>query len=111
LRPGAIFCYADDQEYQPGEETMRILGLISIGLVVFGLAAYYLMGESSPPFVVPLIIASGFAAVTFILSDMFIRFIQGQKKYQCLNCGKVVRGSNPEQLGYTCPNCGGTAFK
>lgn len=90
---------------------MRSLGLISIGITVIGLAAYVLMGEASPPFIVPLILASGLSALVFSLLGLLIKLAQGRRKYQCLNCGTVIRGGNPVQLGNVCPNCGGCAFR
>ena len=90
---------------------MRTLGLISIGIAAIGLFAYYFMGDSAPPFVIPLVIVSGIAAVFFIVAGLFIKVFQSRKKYQCLNCGTIMRGGDPVRLGNVCPNCGGNAFR
>lgn len=90
---------------------MRTLGLISIGIAATGLAAYYFMGESAPPFIVPLILVSGIAAIFFILASMAVKIMQSRKKYQCINCGMKLRGGDPVRLGNVCPNCGGNAFR
>ena len=90
---------------------MRTLGLISIGIAAIGLAAYYLMGDSSPAFIVPLILVSGIAAILFILASLIVKMFRESKKYQCLECGTILRGSNPVQMGNVCPNCGGNRFK
>lgn len=90
---------------------MRSLGLISIGITIIGLAAYVLMGEASPQFVVPLILASGLSALIFTLLGLISKLAQGRRKYQCLNCGTIIRGRNPVQMGNVSPNCGGCAFK
>lgn len=90
---------------------MKNIGLISIGITVIGLVVYFLMGEASPSFIIPLILASGLSALIFTLLGFFINLVQGRRKYQCLNCGTIIRGGNPVQLGNVCPNCGGCAFK
>jgi DNA-directed RNA polymerase subunit RPC12/RpoP len=90
---------------------MRILTYISIGVAAIGLAAYYYMGETAPVFILPLILISGTAAVLFLLTSLGARLFQGRKKYQCLNCGTVLRGSDPVRLGNVCPNCGGNTFR
>ena len=90
---------------------MRTLGLISIGIAAIGLAAYYLMGDSSPAFIVPLILVSGIAAIFFIIASLIVKMFRGRKKYQCLECGTILRGSNPVLLGNVCPNCGGNQFR
>jgi len=90
---------------------MRSLGLISIGIAAIGLVTYYFLGESTPPFILPLILVSGVAAIFFIVAGLFIKVIQSRKKYQCLNCGTIMRGGDPVRLGNVCPNCGGNAFR
>lgn len=90
---------------------MRTLGLISIGIAAIGLVAYYFMGESTPAFILPLILASGLSTIFFVLASLIINMIRSQKKYRCLNCGTVIRGGNPIRYGNVCPNCGGNAFK
>jgi peptidoglycan/LPS O-acetylase OafA/YrhL len=90
---------------------MRILGLISIGIAAIGLATYYFMGESSPPFIVPLILVSGLAAILFILLSLLVKMFRSPKKFQCLNCGTILRGGDPVRLGNVCPNCGGNTFR
>jgi DNA-directed RNA polymerase subunit RPC12/RpoP len=90
---------------------MRTIGLISIGIAVIGLAAYYFMGESVPPFILPLILVSGIAAIFFILIGMAAKMTQSRKKYQCVNCGFILRGGDPERLGNVCPRCRGSTFR
>jgi len=90
---------------------MRTLGLISIGIAAIGLFAYYFMGESGPPFIIPLIIASGIAAFFFILASLLLKMVQTRKKYECLQCGYTIRGGNPVRYGNVCPSCGGNAFR
>ena len=90
---------------------MRNLALISIGIAAIGLVVSYFMGESAPAFILPLILASGVAAIFFILASMVVKMFQGRKKYHCVNCGTVLRGGNPVRLGNVCPNCGGNTFR
>lgn len=90
---------------------MRTFGLLSIGLAAIGLAIYYFMGESAPPFIVPLILVSGLAAIFFILVSLAVKMVQSRKKFQCLNCGTILHGGDPVRLGNVCPNCGGNAFR
>ena len=90
---------------------MRTLGLISIGIAAVGLVAYYFMGESSPPFILPLVLVSGIAAVFFLLAGLLVNALQNRKKYQCMNCGTTVSGGDPGRLGYVGPNCGGATFR
>ena len=90
---------------------MRTLSLISIAIAVLGLAVYFVMGDSAPPFVLPLILLSGAAAVFFILVGMVINMVQSRKKYHCVNCGTIVRGGDPARLGNVCPQCGGSVFR
>ena len=90
---------------------MRTLSLISIAIAVLGLAAYSAMGDSAPPFVLPLVLVSGAAAIIFILANMVLNMVQSRKKYRCLNCGTVLHGGDPARLGNVCPNCGGSAFR
>ena len=90
---------------------MRNLALISIGIAAIGLVVYYFMGESTPAFIIPLILVSGIAAIFFILASMIAKLFQGRKKYQCVNCGTIMRGGDPVRLGNVCPNCGGNAFR
>ncbi len=89
---------------------MRALGLISIGIAAIGFFAYYYMGDSAPPFVIPLIIVSGIAAVFFLLVSLLIKMVQTRKKYECVQCGFTIRGGNPVRYGNVCPRCGGNAF-
>jgi len=90
---------------------MRTIGFISIGIAGVGLAAYYFMGEASPGFIVPLILVSGIAAILFLLVGLVAKSFQSRKKYQCLNCGTILRGGDPVKLGNVCPNCRGSAFR
>ena len=90
---------------------MRTLGLISIGMALIGLVAYYFMGEAAPPFILPLILVSGLAAIFFTLVSLVAKMFQSRKKYECMNCGTILRGGDPVRLGNVCPNCGGNAFR
>ncbi len=90
---------------------MRALGFISIGIAAIGLAAYYFLGESTLPFILPLIIVSVIAAIFIILISLAVKMVQSRKKYHCLNCGFILRGGDPISLGNVCPRCGGSAFR
>jgi len=90
---------------------MRILTWISIGIAAIGLAAYYFMGESAPSFTISLIIVSGIAAIIFIVLGLVNKMVRSPRKYQCVNCGAILRGGDPVRLGNVCPNCGGSTFK
>ena len=59
---------------------MRTLGLIIIGIAAIGLFVFNFMGDSAPPFIIPLILMSGLSAVFFILASLLIKMVQSRKK-------------------------------
>lgn len=89
---------------------MRTFGLISAGVAVLGLLAYFFLGDLLPAFVVPLILASGTLAIIFILGSIVLGKTRSGKKYHCVKCGTILTGGNPVRYGNVCPNCGGNVF-
>jgi DNA-directed RNA polymerase subunit RPC12/RpoP len=90
---------------------MRALGIISTGVALFGILAYFLFGEATPTYVIPVIIVSAVLAVFFFLVGIILSsFVGGRKSYQCVNCGTKVTGGDPVRIGKVCPNCGGNVF-
>ena len=90
---------------------MRALGIISTGVALFGILAFFLLRNSAPDYTITIIIVSSVLAVFFFLVGMIVdRSVGGKKVYQCLNCGAKVKGGNPVKIGRVCPNCGGNAF-
>jgi DNA-directed RNA polymerase subunit RPC12/RpoP len=92
------------------DEIMRTIGLISAGVAVLGLLAYFFLGDLLPVFVVPLILISGNLAIICILVSIVINKTSSGKKYRCVNCGTILTGGNPIRYGNVCPNCGGNVF-
>ncbi len=90
---------------------MRTLGWISAGLALLGLLAYFLLGDATPSFVMPLILASGILAIVFIFASIIVNLCTARKEYHCARCGTIVRGGEPTRYGRVCPNCGGHVFK
>jgi len=90
---------------------MRALGIISTGVALLGILAYFLFGDAAPTYVIPVIIVSAVLAVFFFLVGIILNIVAGRgKAYQCLNCGIKVTGGNPVRIGKVCPNCGGNVF-
>jgi hypothetical protein len=90
---------------------MRAFSFISIGIAGIGLITYFVMGDSAPSFILPLIVVSVIAAIFFLIANIVINAIQNRKQYQCVTCGYAVRGGNPARYGSVCPSCGGSTFK
>jgi DNA-directed RNA polymerase subunit RPC12/RpoP len=90
---------------------MRALGVLSTGVALLGILAYFFFGDATPTYVIPVIIVSAALAVFFFLVGIiFNRIWGGGKTYQCVNCGIKVTGGNPVRYGKVCPNCGGNVF-
>jgi DNA-directed RNA polymerase subunit RPC12/RpoP len=90
---------------------MRALGWISAGLALLGLLAYFLLGDATPPFVMPLILISGLLAILFIFASIIVSMLTARKMYHCAKCGTTVTGGEPTRYGSVCPICGGHVFK
>jgi hypothetical protein len=90
---------------------MRILVLFCMGGAGIGLAATCFMGDSEPAFALPVLLVSGSAAILSIIASLVAKLIRPPRKYQCLNCGKMLQGSDPGSIGILCPNCGGSNFR
>ena len=93
------------------EAIMRVLILICIGIAATGIAVSYFMGESTPDFIVPLIISSGLASILLLLVSVTLKIFRSRQKYQCLSCGTILGGGDPVQMGNVCPNCRGSTFR
>ena len=90
---------------------MRALGIISTGIALLGILAYFFFGDAIPTYVIQVIIVSVVLAVFFFLVGIILnRRLGGKKVYQCVNCGTKVTGGNPVRLGKVCQNCGGNVF-
>ena len=90
---------------------MRALGIISTGVALLGILAYFLFGDAAPTYVIPVIIVSAALAVFFFLVGIILNIIGGGgRTYQCLGCGIKVTGGDPVRIGKVCPNCGGNVF-
>lgn len=90
---------------------MRTLGWISAGLTLLGLFAYFLLGDTTPSFVMLLVFVGGILAVIFILGSIIVNMRSAGKKYHCAKIGTIIKGGNPTRYGSVCPNCGGHVFK
>lgn len=90
---------------------MRTLGWISTGLALLGLLTYFLLGDTTPSFVVPLILISGILAIIFIFASIIINNLTTRREYRCAKCGTIITGGEPTRYGCVCPNCGGHLFK
>ena len=89
---------------------MRILGLISSGVALLGLVAFFFMKDATPSFVVPMILVSGALATAFLIVSVIAYRISVGKKYRCVKCGTIVTGGDPVRYANVCPNCGGNVF-
>ena len=90
---------------------MRTLGLISTGVALLGILAFFLLRDAAPSFVIPVILVSLVLAVFFFLVGIILNiFMSRRKVHQCVNCGTKVSGGDPVRLGKVCPNCGGSVF-
>ena len=90
---------------------MRTLGIISSGIALLGLLAYFLLEDAAPSFVIPLILVSGILAIFFIFASIIVNKRLTSKKYHCVKCGTIISGGDPTRYGSVCPNCGGHVFK
>ncbi len=89
---------------------MRILGLISSGVALLGLVAFFFMKDATPSFVVPMILVSGALAIAFLIVSVIANRISVGKKYRCVKCGTIITGGDPVRYANVCPNCGGNVF-
>ena len=90
---------------------MMTLGWISAGLTLLGLLVFYLFGDATPSFVIPLVLVSGILAVVFLFVGIIINTWKARRKYHCTKCGTRVTGGKPTRYGSVCPNCGGHVFQ
>jgi DNA-directed RNA polymerase subunit RPC12/RpoP len=90
---------------------MRTLGWISSGVALLGLLAYFFLGDTTPSFVIPLILVSGILAIFFIFAGIIVNLLTASRKYRCVTCGTIITGGDPTRYGSVCPNCGGHVFK
>jgi DNA-directed RNA polymerase subunit RPC12/RpoP len=90
---------------------MRTLGLICSVVALLGMLAYFYLKDSTPSFVVPMILVSGTLAILLILVSSIVGIRERNRKiYQCVECKKKLTGRRLRKAGNVCPNCGCMVF-